>query len=201
MESTKLTFSIFNSLEKKLKTKLERLNIKRDAFVEHLLSIELEHLAETMKNKKNHPKAKTLINQKMDKKRKTTPLTIVVSKALANRMYQLMKQHNISRDAFINRLFIFLLLEDAHLSRLGIPTHSSDIEAFINLVDRAPTSPLAALEYWLDDPLYFIREHLLAHGEYMYLTDLDALQNGLTVMTSCYLDNTEQYEVPEDLVF
>lgn len=191
MNQTKLTFSVFKGVEQRLKKSLDQLFIKRDGFIEHLINTELPNLKDAMAGLKNSPSARAFINKSMDKKRLTTTITVVVKKSLASKLKQVIDEHNLSRDAFINRMLIFTLLNAKQLEALGIERTASEIESRIDFVDAIPTSPMEAFSYWMDDPLFLIRESLKLTEENMYLIDLDCLKSNLNTMTACYFPNEQ----------
>lgn len=187
MNQTKLTFRVFNGVDKRLKDALNQNFIKRDAFVEHLINVELPNLSEALQGVKNSDKARAFINVSMEKKRRTTTMTVVVEKTIANRLRKITEDHNLSRDAFINRLLIFVLLNEKQLEAIGVKREAAQVESEIGYVEGIPTSPMEAFSYWMNDPMFLIRESLRLSGENMYLMDLDCLMAELTFRTACYL--------------
>lgn len=127
MQTTKLTFHVFTPFNKKFNEVLNALFLKRDSFLDHLISSELYHLEKALEGKRNSESAKRYINNGMDKKRSSTALTVVVKKQTAERLRKIVSKHNINRDAFINRLFLFMILKSGGLQRLGALAFSLQI--------------------------------------------------------------------------
>jgi hypothetical protein len=194
MEKTKVTFKIFSGRYKELANQLDGLFIKRDAFLEHLLLIEMPHLKEALDGKVNSSFIRAHINKAMDKKRRTTSLTVALRTSTAQKLRSILDEHYVSRDAFINRIILFMLMNEAQLNALGIAPLASDAEKRVNFVDAIPTSPFPALKYIIEDPLFLARESLNLSGENMYLMDLSPLEPqrrfDINAMTACYLPET-----------
>ena len=172
MQTTKVTFHVFTPFNRRFNQTLNELFLKRDSFLDHLISAELFHLEKALKGKKNSEKAKRYINDGMDKKRTSTALTVVVKKHTAERLRKIVTEHNINRDAFINRLFLFMILKDGGLKKLGIPTvvHFSMIDDMV--IESVSTSPFQCISQVIADPFFYIRTVLENDKEDLYLTDL-----------------------------
>ncbi|MDN4502227.1 hypothetical protein QX776_07420 [Alteromonadaceae bacterium BrNp21-10] len=191
MSTTKLTIRVFTGVDTLLKNFLNQLFLKRDGFIEHLIKKELPHLAEALGDRCNSPSARAFINQSMDKERLAKKITIVIDKSIAEKLRKISMNHNLSRDAFVNRLLIIALLNQQQLKVLGVQQEASEIESVIGYSERTPSGPMSALSYWMDDPFFLIRESLKLAGENMYLVDLDCLKSGLNTKTACYLPDEQ----------
>jgi hypothetical protein len=202
MEKTKVTFKIFSGRYKVLANHLDEIFFKRDAFLEHLLLTEIPHLVEALGDKVNSPSMRAHINKSMDKKRKTTSLTVALRTSTAKKLRTILDEHYVSRDAFINRIILFLLMTERQLEALGIDPLASDAEKRINFVDAIPTTSFPALKYIIEDPLFLIRESLKLNNENMYLMDLSPLEPqgrfDINAMTACYLPDTYLSEYESD---
>lgn len=175
MQTTKLTFNVFKPFNKKFNDAIKALFFKRDSFVDHLISSELEHLERALTGKRNSEKAKRYINEGRDKKRTSTPLTVVVNKSTAERLRVIVKKHNISRDAFINRIFLFMILTETGLERLEIPAKIDSKMIPSVAIDSASTSPFRHLQEAIINPFFYIRVALQEAQEDLYLTDLSPI--------------------------
>ncbi|MDT0628081.1 hypothetical protein [Alteromonas sp. W364] len=175
MQTTKLTFNVFTPFNQRFNDAIKALFLRRDSFLNHLIFSELEHLEKALRGKRNSEKAKRYINEGMDKKRTSTPLTVVINKSTANRLRRIVKEHNINRDAFINRLFLFMILKEAGLERLNIaPKIESNMIPGVT-IDSASTSPFQHLKEAIDDPFFYIRTALQEDQEDLYLTNLSLI--------------------------
>ena len=65
------------------------------------------------------------------------------------------EEHNLVRDAVINRLIAFLRSSDGLLKSLGLPTRVGRF--FHGGVEDMPTSPMKTIEYAQGDPFYYLR--------------------------------------------
>ncbi len=175
MQTTKLTFNVFTPFNEKFNNAIKALFLKRDSFVDHLISSELHHLEKGLTGKKNSEKAKRYINSGMDKKRTSTSLTIVVKKKTAEQLRGIVKKHNINRDAFINRLFLFFVLTEAGLKRLDIPPKVDSHMLPGVCIDTSSTSPFQCIHEVISDPFFYIRTALKEDQEDLYLTDLSPI--------------------------
>lgn len=175
MQTTKLTFHVFTPFNKKFNNAIKALFLKRDSFLDHLISSELEHLEKALAGKQNSQKAKRYINEGMDKKRTSTQLTVVVNKTTAQRLRRIVRRHNINRDAFINRLFLFMILTEVGLERLQIPSKIESNMIPGVTIDSASTSPFRHLQEGISDPFFYIRTALEEDQENLYLIDLSTI--------------------------
>lgn len=191
MNQTKVTFSIMKPIARVLERAMAKNFLKRDPFLNHLISIEFAHIAEALKGRKNSTSARAFIDKNLDKKRATIALTVVLDKSVAERLSSITKKHVVSRDALINRVLLFTLFGHNQLIKLEIQPLARDVESFTNFAEGVPTSPISALAYVMDDPLFLIREGLRAIGKNMYLIDLDSLADGLNAKTACYLEDKD----------
>ncbi len=89
------------------------------------------------------------------------------------------------RDAFINRLIMFLRSSTFLLKYLDLPEFVTS-SAFRSSVEPMPASPLKAIEAVHADPLYYLRVAIEEQYETgLYLVDMPPQLIGF----SCYLDD------------
>ena len=186
-EMTKITVKIWEKQLLDFNMKIDGLPIKRDAFIEHILKKEIDLLAADMDGKRLSPKARKYISGEL-KRLGTVPVNIVVEKRTAERLDEVVRASNTNmvRDAFFNRLILFLRSSDHLLKFLDLPVHITDT-AFKSLVQPMPTGPLQAIREVFDDPLFYLRIACKErHKTGLYLTPLPCELNGL----ACYLEDS-----------
>lgn len=184
-EMTKITVKIWEKQLLDFNMKINALPIKRDAFIEHILKKEIDHLATDMAGKKLSAKARKYISGEL-KRLGTVPVNIVVEKRTAERLDKVVRASNLVRDAFFNRLILFLRSSDHLLEFLDLPVHITDT-AFKSLVQPMPTGPLQTIREVFDDPLFYLRvASKERHKTGLYLISLPFKLNGL----ACYLDDS-----------
>jgi hypothetical protein len=186
MGQTKITVKVFRSLLAAFNKQLQVLPIKRDAFLNNVIRFETPRLSESLKGKKLSLKANRYISGELAKLG-TTPVNIVVDKDVADALNKVVKQSNLVRDAFVNRLVAFLRASDELLNYLDLPLeHTGKIGSAIIIGGVAPTSPMKALEVVFSDPLWVLHEEAKdRYGTNLYMLDLPSPKwDGL----ACYMD-------------
>jgi len=186
MAKTKITVKIVASMLRTFDTQLDKLHIKRDAFFNSMLLGEIPNLERDLKGKRLSAQAKRHIASAL-KRLGTKQVNVSIDHATAKALKAVVAKRNIVRDAFINRLIMFLRSSDVVLKYLELPqfVNSSSFEGH---VEPMPTSPLKAIESVHSDPLYYLRvaaEERFGSG--LYLIDLPMTYTGL----ACYLDDSE----------
>ncbi len=186
MSQTKITVKIFEPLLKNFDKQIDALFIKRDAFLNSVLQEELKHLARDMQGKKLSSKANRYISGEL-KKLGTKQVNIVVDQSTAGALKEIVDGTNIVRDAFFNRLIMFLRSSPDLLRYLDLPAFINGSE-FESVIDPMPTSPLQAMLEVHNDPLYYLREGAEERFKTgLYLIDLPPKLIGFT----CYLDDAQ----------
>ena len=194
MEQTKITMKIFTPLLQRFHQQIDSVFIKRDALLNHVLKSEVEYLAKDLQGLVLTSKARKYISGEL-KRLGTTTINIVVDKSVATRLNSIVKQSNLVRDAFANRLFLYLLSSDLLLQWLEIPLDVSGIKAKSEYINgEIPTSPLRAVDYIFSTPFFYLR--LAAqemHDSGLYLLDLPDKFVGYT----CYMEDMYVPDTPE----
>ena len=189
-EYTKISAKFFAPLYASFDKQLAKALIKRDAFIDQMISSELHHLAEDLDGKRNSPKARQYIarNLKSLGGKNTPPLRLVsiqVRKATSQRLAELEKQHNFSRDAFLNRLVALYRSSDKLLDALELPKTVQ--RSGLGLEDM-PTSPMRAIEAVQADAFYYLRAACMEiHGCGLHAL---AMPDELVAL-SCYIPDTD----------
>ncbi len=185
MSQTKITVKIYEPLLRDFDCQIDKLFIKRDAFLNAMIQKEVQHLASEMEGKLLTPNAKRYISGEL-KRMGTTQVNVVVDKTTADELNAIVKTSNMVRDAFINRLIMLLRSSSALLSHLELPDFITGSE-FDSYVEPMPTSPMKAMEAVHADPLYYLRVSCLErHDSGLYLLDLPQKLAGFT----CYMDES-----------
>ena len=156
MSQTKITVKIFEPLLKDFERQIEALFIKRDAFLNSVIQEEIKHLARDMQGKKLSSKANRYISGEL-KRLGAKQVNIVVDQSTADALNVVVKETNIVRDAFFNRLILLLRSDADFVKHLDLPAfiNGSELESGI---EQMPTCPLAAMAAVQNDPLYYFRE-------------------------------------------
>lgn len=185
---TKLTANLYEPMYLDFDHRLSKLLIRRDAFLDLMIWQEIPYLRDDMAGKKLSKAA----NQYIARSLKTIgnadrpPLrqvSIAVKQETAAALRDIVDEHNLVRDAFLNRLILLLRASEKLLDFLFLPKDSSWNK---HDVDHSPTSPIAALEHLMRDPFLHLREYSLReHGQGLYTLPLP---HGLIGM-SCYLED------------
>lgn len=187
MSKTKMTVKIWDRLQTAFNSDVDRLCLKRDAFLNRMLSCETECLASDLAGKRLSPLARKYIAGEL-KRMGTTPVNIVVDQAVADALNAVVEEANIVRDAFFNRMLWLLRGGQALLDYLELPHFitSSEYERYIP--EAMPTAPIKAMQAIQSDPLHYLRvacEERHAIG--LYLLDLPPAYNGF----ACWIDDTQ----------
>lgn len=107
MNQTKMTVKIYEPLFKSFDDQMNRLCIKRDAFLNHMIKRETPNLAKELDGRRLSPSARRYISGSL-KRMGTRTVNVVVDKETAEALNAVVDASNIVRDAFINRLIMFL---------------------------------------------------------------------------------------------
>ena len=184
MNQTKITVKLHSNLLKAFDRDIDRLLLKRDAFLNYLIKTEVPYLAEEMEGRQLSTAARRYIAGEL-KRMGTTQVNVVVEKETAEALNAVVDRSNMVRDAFMNRVLFFLRSSDLFLQYLDLPLAVVG-EEFHNLVEQMPTSPIRAMQAVLDDPFYYLRIGARErHDSGLYLLSLPQKLIGFT----CFLDD------------
>lgn len=193
MSQTKITVKIYEPLLRDFDRQIDKLFIKRDAFLNAMIQEEVQHLASDMEGKRLTPAAKRYIAGEL-KRLGTTQINVVVDKATADALNAVVESSNMVRDAFMNRLIMLLRSSGLLLGYLELPEFITGSN-FDSYVEPMPTSPMKAMEAVHADPLFYLRvacEERFKTG--LYLLDLPPKLAGFT----CYM---EESSVPGTIAY
>ncbi|WP_028452524.1 hypothetical protein [Chitinilyticum aquatile] len=155
MNQTKITVKIYEPLLKSFDEQLNKLCIKRDAFLNNMIKQETPYLARELKGCRLSSNARRYISGSL-KRLGTKQVNIVVDKETAEALNAVVDAENIVRDAFINRMIIFLRSADAFLGYFDLPKSIKSSEIGCGY-DPMPVSPMQAMEAVFRDPFYYLR--------------------------------------------
>lgn len=201
---TKLTAKLYAPMYADFDRQLSDALLRRDAFLDRMIWQEVPHLREDLGGKRLSNEANRHISHSLKALggKKAPPLrqvSIAVRHETAEALRAVVEEHNLVRDAFLNRLIALLRSSDKLLKALDLPTrvHWGRQDG----TEDMPTSPLRAIEETLWDPFYYLRAacqkhygcglHLLEFpvefmGLYCYLAD-DQVSG-----TQAYKDRAEE---------
>lgn len=165
LENTKITLNINKTLLKQFSDGLDRCFIKRDAFLNNLISIEIDKLDEEMKGIEQSKKARKYLIDNL-KRSGTQGINVVVSKTVAKRLNAVIKKYGLSRDCFINRLLLLVTLPDgakyelrmfASIQEIHEEVETSMSYASYNENVKMSTTTLDGIYSYISDPFQFLR--------------------------------------------
>jgi len=113
LQNTKISVGVVTTLFHDWQAQLEECFMKRDAFLEHVLRCELEHLSADLAGKRNSEEAKAYISHSLRRlggarSLAIKPRSFKISKATADALRALEHEHNLVRDALFNRLIVLM---------------------------------------------------------------------------------------------
>lgn len=186
---TKITARLYEPMYKDFDRQLSAALLRRDAFLDRMVRVEIPHLREDLVGKRLSPEAHRFIAGKLKSLgNKSDPelkqISIAVADTTAKALRAATVKHNLVRDAFLNRLIALLRASDKLLDLLALPkTVGND---WRDGSEPMPTSPLKAIEATEWDPLYYLRNAChQRHGCGLYALDFPDGLIGL----SCFLDD------------
>lgn len=116
-EKTKMMVSVWTLLVQRLNEEMALLGFRRDNYLNRVIGDESQNLLDELPQP-NSDKAKAFLVDQL-KLLPRTPVSIVLDKAVYEKMEGALAEKNVARDCFVNRLFFFLVA-DSILERLGI---------------------------------------------------------------------------------
>lgn len=188
---TKLTTKLFAPMYADFDRQLSDALLRRDAFLDRMVWQEIPHLREDLKGKRLSIEANRYISHRLKSLggKKAPPLrqvSIAVRHETAEALRAVVKDHNLVRDAFLNRLIALLRSSGSLLKALGLPNRVRWNRS--DGTEEMPTSPLRAIEETLWDPFYYLRSACEAHYRCgLYLLEFPVEYMGLY----CYLDDDQ----------
>lgn len=188
---TKLTAKIFAPMYAGFDKQVNAALLRRDAFLDRMISVETAHLREDLQGLRLSAEGHSYISDSLKRLggKKAPPLrqiSIAVRHETADALRAIVEEHNIVRDAFLNRLIALLRSSDKLLKALDLPVRVRANRR--DGTDDMPTSPLEAIQETQWDPFYYLRS--ASHERHdcgLYLLPFP----GELIAMSCYLPDDE----------
>jgi hypothetical protein len=136
---------IWGTLAKAIDKNFKEMHIKRDGYLNDLFTREIEALATEVTFRNSDDVRKRFRERPLPDRVK---LNLDLDETLIQRMDEVLKEKNIPRDSFVNRVLFFLLAKDSHLNYLGID-YEKDAPA--------TAKPLNDAKGFLLNPFFHIR--------------------------------------------
>jgi hypothetical protein len=157
IETTKISARILAPMMVNLEKQLSQAFLKRDAFLDHVLFTEVDHIRRDLEGKKMSFKANRHIANRLNRmdKRDLRPMSIKVRKSTAEALRSVVDDHNLVRDALINRVLMLLRASDRVLKYLELPPYVNSRN--IKGVEDMPCGPLRIITETMWDPFYYMR--------------------------------------------
>lgn len=166
-----ISFRVPPRLWNDFKVQTDKLFISRAPFIDYMLAVELPQLREDLTGIRLNTRTKRYIANEVTRQDPVS-VNIDVRKETADALRDAIKEHNIVRDAFVCRLLIFLRSSNTLLDLLEVPHYAND-RGIRGILEEMPASPLRAMAALRDDPLFYVREHLLQrHDLRVYTVEL-----------------------------
>lgn len=186
MPTRKISFMAPPGLWQSFKEQTDGLCINRAPFLSQMIETELSYLKEDLAGRVLSTPTKRYIAG-MLKRQGAKSVNIEITERAASNLNQIVKDHNLVRDAFLCRLIIFLRGRNALLKWLEIPKSVNGLWTGATL-DSMSVSPMQAIEQVYADPLYYIRHAVKeTHGCGLYEV---ALPREID-WAACYLDEQD----------
>jgi hypothetical protein len=141
----RIMVQLWGTIAKAIDRDFKSLHIKRDPYLNDLLGREIENLDSEVKCR-NSDAARDLIQTRKLPER--VKLTIELDETLVKRIDDVLKERNIPRDSFVNRILFFLIAKKQHLDALGVS---------YSIKSEATAKPLHDASGFLADPFFHIR--------------------------------------------
>jgi hypothetical protein len=157
MDTTKITIRVIDVLNNRLNQELKECFIKRDQFVAHLIESQLPSVRQALKGRRLSTTAKRYISGNI-KRADSKIVNLTIRKDVVDRLNVIVKESNLVRDALINRILFFAVVNKKVLERMGLPTSIEEILKERIYALALPISPVLAIKEALNDPLFYVRE-------------------------------------------
>jgi hypothetical protein len=188
---TKISVHFFAPMYLDFDQQMEEALLRRDAFLDRVISREVEHIHSDLEGKVNSPNANRYIAGKLKSLggRNAPPLrqvSIAVRHSTADALRKVVEEHNLVRDALINWIVTLLRSSDQLLKSLDLP---NTVNASLRYgTQDMPSSPIKAIMETQWDPFHYLRSSCQArHDCGLYSLPLPEQLHGF----SCYLPDEE----------
>ncbi|MCA3061742.1 MAG: hypothetical protein ING69_13740 [Rhodocyclaceae bacterium] len=193
-EMTKITVVRYPKIWNAFSARLDGAFIRRDAFLDQMISREIRHAKEDLSGRVQSQAAARHIKKSLKsliEKRGggiSPRISINLQKSTAADLNAMCAQHNMNRDAFLNRLVWLLLAPDSLLKRMGLSSSTDNLR-----YPQFPVGPIAALEELQLDPLFYMRHECFEeNGCGLYSFPLGQKLDGQEIAPfACYLPDED----------
>ncbi len=189
---TKITARFVAPVWRDFDKRVEDALLRRDAFLDQMIAVEVGFLdSELSALRPQSPRSRKHVSDSLHRLGgigfpSLKQVSIVLRTETSERLNSVCNQHGVHRDAFLNRLVLFLRASDKLLDWLDLPKTVD--EASRSGAQSMPTAPLAAVEHVLHDPLYYLRSYCEeAYGCGLYALQLDQKLRGF----ECYVPDED----------
>ena len=170
--------------------------IRSSDFLNHVLKAEIPHFLSELEGRQ--PLSSDAHRYIAGEVKRVGPIAVSIEleTTTAELVNNAMKQTNVVRDAFFNRLLLLLRSRPQLLRHMGVPISLGDLRFSDWKTVLGSISPVERLKEAVHDPLYFVRESLLENGnDGPYLHHIEIKFNDKpSAFATCYL---EPHEVPD----
>ncbi|MFZ6758147.1 hypothetical protein ACO0K9_13135 [Undibacterium sp. Ji50W] len=143
---SRITVQIATSIACEIQNQFSQLHINRDAFLNDLLTQEIELLETEMTFRNSDEVYKSMSQRKLIHK---TKLTITLDISLIERINLVLEKKNIVRDSFFNRILFFLIATPSLLEKLAMNPPNQTVNA---------CNPMEGAKTFLTNPFNEIRK-------------------------------------------
>jgi hypothetical protein len=191
---TKITAKLYPPFFADFEKRIGDLLLRRDAFFDRLIAAEIPNLRAELKGKRLSEDGNRYISRclKQIGGSSAPPLqqvSITIRHATAEALRAVVKDHNLVRDAFLNRILLMFRSSDKFLEAMELPNRlETGAPHWLDYKDTNPqTSPIARIESVLSDPFYYLRIACETEWKSIYLMPLPDNLMGLY----CFIDDEE----------
>jgi len=134
--------------------------LRRDAFLDRVIAGEIAHIEADLAGKRMSPEAHRYVAGCLKQMGggdagELWPVSISLQHATAHELRRVTMEHNLVRDALINRMVMLLRAADKLLNNLDLPLRVDAVR--LGGAEDMATSPLKAIEEVQYDPFYYLR--------------------------------------------
>lgn len=190
-EIVKISASFFAPMFASFEQQMDQAFIKRDAFLDQVIASELRHVRKDLEGKKLSAKANRYISGCLKKlggadAGRLKQVSLKVRNSTAEELRSVVQDHNLVRDALMNRIVSLLRSSDKLLKVLGLPNRIQGLRT--DGTQDMPTGPVRAVLETMADPFYYLRASCeQTHECGLYDLPFPAELHGF----ACYLPDTE----------
>lgn len=142
---SRIMVQLWGALATSINKHFKDMHIKRDGYLNDLFTREIEELAQEVTFRNSDEVRQHLRERPLPDRVK---LNLELDSTLIKRIDEVLKEKNIPRDSFVNRVLFFLVAKDVHLDFLGVEYEKDS---------PATAKPLSDAKGFLINPFFHIR--------------------------------------------